>query len=201
MGWGVVEGEEFAMPKTLRALAALTALFLAVGVAPAHADEGDEGTEVATTVPEDEGSHINGKFLILFAEGFDATEEDLVALQELGLGFGDLFKLNLYATVLGVPVDELIAGATFDEETGEWEFGWGELRQSLTDEQLALLEGLPKNFGQFVSAAKRHQGRDAHQPDHAGRDGEKPSAANEKPGKPDKGGKPDHAGKGGNGDS
>lgn len=170
--------------KGIRLLAALAALFLVLGTVPALADEGDAapGTEETT-----EGSHLNGKFLILFAEGFDATEDDLAALSDMGLGWGDVFKLNLYATVLGMSIDDLLAGATFDEETGEYDFGWGDLKNGLTEEQLALLEGLPRNFGQFVSADKRHHGRDEHQPDHVGPGAEKPG----------KGERPEHAGRGG----
>lgn len=178
------------MLKPLRLLIALIALFLVLGTLPALADEGDEGTEDTTQTTETEesgGFHLNGKFAILFAEGFDASEDDLVALGEMGFGWGDLFKLNLYATVLGVPVEQFIAGATFDEETGEYEFAWGELKHALNDDQLALLEGLPRNFGQFVSQSVRQHGRDEHQPDHAGRDADKPNSDN----------KPDHAGKGG----
>lgn len=177
------------MPNRLRALTALTALFLVLGAVPALADEVDEpeAPETEETVEtEDEGSHLNGKFLMLFAEGFDADEEDLAAFADMGLGWGDVFKLNLYSTVLGVPVDELLAGTEFDDETGEYDFAWGELKQSLTDEQLALLESMPRNFGQFVSADKRHHGRDQHQPDR-----------NERPDKTDNPNKPDHAGKGG----
>ena len=155
------------MLRRVRVLAALTTIFLVVGASPAVADDGEETFR------------INGKFLILFAEGFDATEGDLIALRELGLGHGDLFKLNLYSTVLGVPIEQLLAGATLDED-GEYDFAWGELKKTLTDEQIALLDELPRNFGQMVSAEKRHHGRDAHQPDHAGRGGDKP----DKPGKP-----------------
>lgn len=149
------------MLRPTRVLIALTALFLVLGAVPALADEG-ETPELET---EEDAGHINGKFLILFAEGFDATEEDLTTLRDLGLGFGDLFKLNLFSSVLGIPIQDLIDGASTDPETGEFDFGWGELKKSLTDEELALLEELPRNFGQFVSAAKRHHGRDDHQPE------------------------------------
>jgi hypothetical protein len=134
-------------------------LFLALGTLPAMADDG-------TTAVEAEGSatHINAKFLILFAEGFNTLESDLVALRDIGLGFGDMFRLNIYATALGVTVDDLLGGATLDPETGEYDFDWEALRTSMTWKQVALLEGIPRNFGQFVSASKRQHGRDEHQP-------------------------------------
>lgn len=187
--------------------AALVALFLVVGVLPALADDATEPTE--PTVEEDadeEPGAINGKFMILFAEGFDVGEEELVALRELQLGFGDIFKLNLYASVLGVTVEELVEGAEFDPETGEYEFDWGTLRQSLTDEQLALLDEMPRNFGQLVSEQRRHQGREAHQPATEAGEGDGEDAGDhpgqgrgldKHDGKPGKGSKPAHAGKGG----
>ena len=176
------------MTQPIRVLATLISLIMVLGVAPAMADEGED-TDGATTeeeAPEGEG-HLNGKFLILFAEGFEGSAEDVESLATLGLGFGEIFKLNLYSAVLGVSIEDLIAGATFDAETGEYDFAWGELKKSLTDEQLAALATMPKNLGQLVSEHKRHQGRDEHQPDHAGRDADKLANDN----------KPDHAGRGG----
>ena len=188
----------------LRLLAVLAALTLALGSVPAFAAEDDpsDTSTTTTTIPADEApeevdetaddteasSTTNAKFLILLAEGFETSEDELTALTEMGFGWGEVFKLNLYATALGVDVTTLIDGAEVDAETGEYEFSWGELRAGLTAEQLTLVEDLPKNLGQMVSAAVRHQGRDAHQPDHA---------ATGETTKPGKGTKPAHAGKGG----
>ena len=185
------------MPNRASALTVLTALLLVLGIVPAFADDAGESespdTE-ATAEVDEEGIRLDGKLLILLAEGFNANEDDLAALAGMGLGWGSIFKLNLYSTVLGVPIDELLAGAAPDDETGEIDFGWGELRQALTEDQLAVLESMPRTFGQLVSAEHRHQGRDEHRPEHAGRDGVRPDRGNRPDANPNS---PDHAGKGG----
>lgn len=178
------------MPRSLRIISVFAALMLALGTVPALADEaGDSGADDTTDTTE-EPSFTDNKLMILLAEGTGATEEQVAALADLGLGFGAIFKLSAYATALGVPTDDLLTAATFDEETGEWDFGFGDLRASLSDDQLATLEDLPKNLGAVVSNAVRHQGRDANQPDHARADDDKPG----------KGSKPDHAERGGRSD-
>ena len=50
-----------------------------------------------------------------------------------------------------------------------YDFDFGELRKSLTEDQLADLESGPKNLGQIVSAS--------HRPEHAGPDSDGPTAA------------------------
>ncbi len=116
------------------------------------------------------------------------TEEEVQALADQGLGFGEIFKLKTLSIALGTDIETLLAGATIDPETGEPEFDFGELRKSLTEEQLALLDTLPRNFGAIVSAYNKAK----HGDDHG-----KPEWAGE--------GKPEHAGNGkppwaGNGD-
>ena len=158
-------------------IAALATLAVVLGALPALADETGEAED------EDEATeqleHHSPLAMLLAAE-FGITEEKVTGLRDLGLGFGDIFRLKMLVTVLGVAVDTLLAGAVVDPVTGEYDFGWGELKQTLNEEQLAFLASLPKNFGAIVSAWNRHHGRDEHQPDHA-------------TGK----GKPDFAGKGG----
>ena len=51
--------------------------------------------------------------------------------------------------MLGVAQDELLAGFEVDEN-GEYVFEWGELKKTLTEDQLALLESLPRNSYNFV---------------------------------------------------
>lgn len=101
------------------------------------------------------------------AGAFGLDPEDLAALHEEGLGYGQLFKMSLYAAATGLAFEEILALATIDPETGEMEFSWGTLWAGLTDEERAALGDLPRNLGQIVSEAKRHHGRDAHRPDHA----------------------------------
>lgn len=102
------------------------------------------------------------------AGAFGMDAEALAALHEEGLGYGQLFKMSLYAAATGLDFEAILALATIDPETGEAEFSWGTLWADLTDEQRAALGDLPRNLGQVVSEAKRHHGRDAHRPDHAG---------------------------------
>ena len=107
------------------------------------------------------------------------TEEEVIALHDEGLGFGQIFKLKTLAIVLGTDIETLLGDAEVDPETGEIEFDFGELKKTLTEEQLALLDELPRNFGQIVSAYNRAKHGEFHgKPEHAG------------------GGKPEHAGSG-----
>jgi hypothetical protein len=149
-------------------IAALATLFLVLGALPVLAEEGEpedpEGIEEPTE--EDEGL-LNSPLAVLLATEYGITLEEIAALGEAGLGFGEIFKLKTLSLLTGLTFDELLAGFEVDPETGEYEFDWGAFKQSLTEEQLAFLDTLPKNFGQFVSAHKRHHGRDEHQPDHA----------------------------------
>lgn len=128
-------------------------------------------------------SHTNGPMMVgdAITEEFALAPEEVHDLHEMGIGFGAIFKLQVYAIALGVDVETLLAAMEVDPETGEYAFAFGELKKTLTDEQLALLETLPKNLGQIVSGANR--------PDHAGEG--KPEWAGQ--------GKPPWAGGGGDG--
>jgi hypothetical protein len=119
-------------------------------------------------------------------EEFELEPGEVQELHDMGIGYGAIFKLQVYAYALGITVEELLATLEVDPETGEYVFNFGELEQSLTEEQLALLDDLPQNLGEIVSAAAR--------PDHAGEG--KPDGVGE--GKPDGvgQGKPSWAGDG-----
>ncbi|MEE9228592.1 MAG: hypothetical protein V3U47_06430 [Acidimicrobiia bacterium] len=207
------------MMRAIRTLAVLAALFLVLGVTPAYAED-DTGDTTDTTVAEEEATNGSSKLLMILAEGFDtsegdglnATEEDISAFAEAGYGFGELFKLNLYSTLLGYPLEDYLAAAALDPESGKYVMAWGQFKKGLEPEQLALLDDLPKNFGQLVSAAMRHHGRDEHQPLLTGLDADEDGAKGKAKGKNktgEEGGegdedgaeghKPDHAGKGGKG--
>ena len=169
--------EEETTVTRIKSIAALATLAIVLGALPALADEageaedGDEATEQLEP---------DSPLAMLLAAEFGITVEEVTGLRDLGLGFGDIFKLKTLTTVLGVEFDTLLAGAVVDPVTGEYDFGWGELKQTLNGEQLALLASLPRNLGAIVSAANRHHGGNEHQGD--------PAAAN---------GKPDFAGNGG----
>jgi len=100
---------------------------------------------------------------------FDLIVDQILGAHEEGIGFGAIFKLGLLATAQGLTLEESLAGLTGPDS--EREFGFGQAFHQRTDEQWALLEGLPKNLGQAVAAGNR--------PDHAGQG--KP----ENPGDPD----------------
>ncbi len=201
------------MMRAIRTLAVLAALFLVLGVTPAYADD-DTGDTTDTTVEDEEATHGSSKLLMILADGFDtseedgldATAEDISAFVETGYGFGELFKLNLYSTLLGISVEEYLSAAALDPESGEYFMAWGQFKKDLTEDQIALLDELPKNFGQLVSAAMRHHGRDEHEPELTGLDSDEGKGKNknkggdgDEDGDEDKGHKPDHAGKGGKG--
>jgi hypothetical protein len=167
-------------------IAMTAALLLVVGVAPAYADEDD--TTDTTEAPEieavesdeeSEGSHLNGKLLVLFSRGFDFSK----------------------GSALGELIDEYL-----EEGSGEG-FDWGNFDQwladgeiadgvpfELSDEQRTLIETFvdspPKNFGALVSALRQHHGRNENSPVYA-------AAEN---GETKKGKKPDHAGTDGDDD-
>lgn len=149
------------MKRRLQILVAAGALLVAFA-APAWASHTDGPMKVGDAITEE------------FALGPDEVHD----LHETGIGYGAIFKLEVYAIALGIPVEELLATFEVDPGTGEYEFAWGELKKTLDEAQLAILEGLPKNLGQVVSQTNK--------PEHAGNG--KPDWAGE--------GKPPHAGGG-----
>ena len=166
------------MPRSIKILATTAALLLVVGVAPAYADDDTTSTteapdtEVVEGDEESEGSYLNGKLLVLFGKGFDFSK----------------------GSALGESIDGYLE--TFAEGS-DGDFDWGEYSAwlegsdffgELSEEQLALVgtfaETPPKNFGQLVSALRKHHGRNENSPVYAAADD----------GETKKGKKPDHAG-------
>jgi hypothetical protein len=125
-------------------------------------------------------THTNGPMMVgdAITEAFALESEEVHDLHESGIGFGAIIKLEVYAIALGVDVETLLATMEVDPETGEFEFAIGELKKTLTDVQLALLETLPGNLGQIVSGANGADQAGEGKPDWAGE------------------GKPAHAGQG-----
>ncbi len=108
----------------------------------------------------DDGGEAEGAERIagLIAGAFEDVEEDevLTLHEEEGIGFGALFKLCALAAAMDTTVAELLTTMDTDGD-GEYEFGFGELRNSLTGDQPAVLESGPKNLGQLVSAAHHEE--------------------------------------------
>jgi len=145
------------MPSSRRvAIAAAVVATLTAWALPAFADE-------AGGDPDDESSGFLDVAFALSAE-FDLEVEDVQELHEMGIGFGAMFLLQGLSQAQDQSVWDTIIGMT--GEDGTLSFGFGKLRRSLDEAQLAILEGLPKNLGQLISASHRpdHAGK----PDHAG---------------------------------
>ena len=172
------------MPRSIKMIAMTAALLLVVGVAPAYADEDDttDTTEAPETeaVEDDEepdGSHLNGKLLVLFSRGFDFSK---------GSALGEL----IYAFLEEVS-GEVFNWGDFDQWLAAGEIA-SEVPFELSDEQRILIETFvdspPKNFGALVSALRKHHGRNENSPVYAAAaDGE--SKKGKKPDHPNKGGK------------
>jgi hypothetical protein len=93
------------------------------------------------------------KVATAIADEFEVTPEEVMAFHDDGIGFGALFKLYAIADAKGMTVEELLA--TLENEDGEYAFAFGNLKKSLTEEELAILEEGPKNLGELVSAASK----------------------------------------------
>jgi len=121
----------------------------------------DDGDGVVAQQDGDGGEAKGAQYIAqVIADEFGASQEDVLALHEQGIGFGEIFKLYALAAVMeGTTVQDLLAAAQTDGDDG-YDFDFGELRKSLTEDQLADLESGPKNLGQIVSAS--------HRPEHAG---------------------------------
>ena len=114
------------------------------------ADDQDEDDEAEAG---DGAEHIAQ----VIADEFGVTQEEVLALHQQGIGFGALFKLYAIAAAKGMSVDDLLATLETNAE-GEFEFAFGELKKSLTEEELAALEAGAKNLGQLVSASHKDNG-------------------------------------------
>ncbi len=88
----------------------------------------------------------------LIADAFGMDLESVLALRAEDIGYGALFKLAAFASAQGVTIEELAASAPRDEDG---DIAFGELKKTLTEEQLAALAAGPKTFGQLVSSAKK----------------------------------------------
>jgi hypothetical protein len=117
----------------------------------AQGQEADEGAE------DGQGSdgRGSGKVAQAIADEFGVSKDEVLARQQQGIGFGALFKLYKLALAKGIGVDDLLATIPTDAN-GEREFGFGNLRKSLTAEQRAAFEAGPKNLGQLVSGKNKH---------------------------------------------
>ena len=112
--------------------------------------EGDTDDADETSVQADgETGEGAEKVAQAIADAFGASQEEVLALHEQGIGFGALFKLYQLSQATGTPVADLLASI---DESGEG-YAFGKRFKELSDEQRAVLEAGPKNLGQLVSAS------------------------------------------------
>jgi hypothetical protein len=90
------------------------------------------------------------------ADEFGVSKDEVLARHQQGIGFGALFKLYKLARAKGISIDDLLATIPTGAN-GEREFGFGQLRKSLTPEQRAAFTSGPKNLGQLVSGKNKHK--------------------------------------------
>src|SRR2546425_4967780 len=88
------------------------------------------------------------------ADQFGVSKGEVLARHQQGVGFGALFKLYKLARAKGISVDDLLATIPTGAN-GEREFGFGQLRKSLTAEQRAAFNSGPKNLGHLVSGKSK----------------------------------------------
>ncbi len=151
----------------MRRFILLAVLILMVGavVPAALADEGDEEGVSELSAAQQLKVDILADY---FAPGFaedpedeEAVEETRSALEEhvVGLrtgdptvGWGAMFKLMAFADAKGLTVEELLAAVPIVD--GEYEFSFGQMRKSLSDDELDHLGDGARNFGQLMRAEK-----------------------------------------------
>lgn len=118
-----------------------------------------EGDDVEAQDGDDGGEGEGAERIAgLIAGALEDVEEDevLTLHEEEGIGFGALFKLCALAAAMDITVAELLTTMGTDGD-GEYEFRFGELRNSLTPDQQDALESGPKNLGQLVSAGHHEE--------------------------------------------
>ena len=125
-------------------------------VATTNGPDDQEGDAKTQGVAGQEGEEVPGnqKIAQAIAGEFEVSADDVLDLHDQGIGFGALFKLYAIARAKGMSIDALLATIPTDADGGH-EFGFGNLRKSLTAEQLATLESGPKNLGKLVSEVSK----------------------------------------------
>lgn len=110
--------------------------------------EGDEANVQAEEETGEGAAHVAE----VIGDAFGASQEEVLALHEQGIGFGALFKLYALSQATGVSVQDLLASMDADADGGQG-YAFGKRFKALTEEQQAVLESGPKNLGQLVSAS------------------------------------------------
>lgn len=90
------------------------------------------------------------------AAAFAVEPADVVALREDGVGWGAIFKLHQIAHARNVPVAELLADTPRTDDG--YEFDFGALRKSLTEDERARMDDKPRNVGAIRGNRPAHAG-------------------------------------------
>ena len=144
---------------------------LAGAVIGQDAPDGEEDDAVAEDTEADDEADVEAEeetgegaenVAQVIADAFGASQEEVLALHDDGIGFGALFKLYQLSQATGVSVEDLLASMDADGEG----YAFGKRFKELTEEQRSVLEDGPKNLGQLVSAS--HHADEDGEPEDAG---------------------------------
>lgn len=122
----------------------------AVAVDAEFEDETDEETD------DDDGTATKPSLGDGIAVAFSVEPADVVALREDGVGWGAIFKLHQIAHARNVPVAELLADTPRTDDG--YEFDFGALRKSLTEDERARMDDKPRNVGAIRGNRPAHAG-------------------------------------------
>ena len=117
-------------------------------------DADDDEADDDGIAVESHGDGGAGNVALVIGEAFGASDEDVLALREAGIGFGAIFKLYLLAAA----GDETAAAILSSGEKGEGGFAFGKMFKELSDEVSVLSageDGMPTNLGKAVSDLKK----------------------------------------------
>ncbi|GMQ98153.1 MAG: hypothetical protein BMS9Abin17_0659 [Acidimicrobiia bacterium] len=125
--------------------------------APFYVPTGEESTEGTALCTEAENVDACEADLIAAATG-DLTET-IVMLRtgEPSIGWGALYKLMQIAAARDMTVGELLEEIGQDEDGG-YDFGFGQLRKTLSPDEMDTLNETPRNLGQLKKQAREADG-------------------------------------------
>lgn len=127
---------------------------------------------------DDTETDVPGKADLL-AEALSTDTSEVVMLRDADVGWGAAFKLIRFAQVMDVTAEELLAATPVVD--GEYEFGFGNLKNQLTGDQLKTFQDGPRSLGHVISSANRSERAE----EKAANKGDKRGYGRDKP-KPDK---------------
>jgi hypothetical protein len=122
--------------------------------APTPVPDDEEDVEAEVT-DSDEAGDDDGKQAAAIAAFCGKTAEEIEAIHAGGVGWGALFKVCQLSIATGEPVEDIL------DDAAENGFAFGNRFRSLTDEQEAALDDLPKNLGHAMHDGDGDSGEEA----------------------------------------